>query len=308
MDYSQVSHDPEHPAGPSPWVTSPPTTSRTSFGASTLQSEESSPVATTSSSPYTERQSRRSDTGSDDETLINDNNNGFAGPQQTDRSMLHPRNGDESPDLSTRLQSPTFAEQQYLNQQHQQQQYQQQYMGQQQQQQRQASYQQQQKPIPSRYQTGARTGGPRPNAPQYKLIAKITGLERTGRKDPILRFDIHVMKPTNPSHPIPHTSATANKPSPPKPDQPPQIPHDPIPRRTPHAFRIQQAGRPPHLLEPGSLRARGTAAAHRRGRGHGRRRSARQGVAAALAQLRLRQRRAHARRGDDVFCRERLWI
>ncbi len=28
--------------------------------------------------------------------------------------------------------------------------------------------------------------------PQYKLVAKITGLERTGRKDPILRFDVHV--------------------------------------------------------------------------------------------------------------------
>lgn len=27
---------------------------------------------------------------------------------------------------------------------------------------------------------------------QYKLQAKITGLERTGRKDPILRFDVHV--------------------------------------------------------------------------------------------------------------------
>ncbi|KAI1083552.1 hypothetical protein F5B20DRAFT_577230 [Whalleya microplaca] len=27
--------------------------------------------------------------------------------------------------------------------------------------------------------------------PQYKLQAKITGLERTGRKDPILRFDVH---------------------------------------------------------------------------------------------------------------------
>ena len=29
-------------------------------------------------------------------------------------------------------------------------------------------------------------------APQYKLQAKVTGLERTGRKDPILRFDVYV--------------------------------------------------------------------------------------------------------------------
>lgn len=28
--------------------------------------------------------------------------------------------------------------------------------------------------------------------PHYKLQAKITGLERVGRKDPILRFDVHV--------------------------------------------------------------------------------------------------------------------
>ncbi|RYO92898.1 hypothetical protein DL762_001389 [Monosporascus cannonballus] len=31
--------------------------------------------------------------------------------------------------------------------------------------------------------------------PQYKLQAKITGLERTGRKDPILRFDVHTNIP-----------------------------------------------------------------------------------------------------------------
>jgi hypothetical protein len=30
--------------------------------------------------------------------------------------------------------------------------------------------------------------------PQFKLQAKITGLERTGRKDPILRFDVHVRR------------------------------------------------------------------------------------------------------------------
>jgi hypothetical protein len=32
----------------------------------------------------------------------------------------------------------------------------------------------------------------RPPAPQYKLQAKITALERTGKKDPIIRFDVHV--------------------------------------------------------------------------------------------------------------------
>ena len=68
MDYSQIHHDPEHPAGPSPWVTSPPTSSQTSFGASsTLQSGESSPVAT---STYAERRTQPSDSDSGDETFV----------------------------------------------------------------------------------------------------------------------------------------------------------------------------------------------------------------------------------------------
>lgn len=32
----------------------------------------------------------------------------------------------------------------------------------------------------------------KPQQPQFRLQAKITGLERTGKKDPILRFDVHV--------------------------------------------------------------------------------------------------------------------
>jgi hypothetical protein len=45
---------------------------------------------------------------------------------------------------------------------------------------------------PARYQTGARQNSKQQSAPQYRLQAKITGLERTGKKDPILRFDVHV--------------------------------------------------------------------------------------------------------------------
>lgn len=33
---------------------------------------------------------------------------------------------------------------------------------------------------------------PAQQRPQFKLQAKITGLERTGKKDPVLRFDVHV--------------------------------------------------------------------------------------------------------------------
>jgi hypothetical protein len=45
--------------------------------------------------------------------------------------------------------------------------------------------------LPARYQTGARQNARQP-APVYKIQAKITALERTGKKDPILRFDVHV--------------------------------------------------------------------------------------------------------------------
>jgi hypothetical protein len=42
------------------------------------------------------------------------------------------------------------------------------------------------------YSTPRPAAAPRANVPQYRLQAKITGLERTGRKDLILRFDVHV--------------------------------------------------------------------------------------------------------------------
>lgn len=38
---------------------------------------------------------------------------------------------------------------------------------------------------------------------QFKLQAKITGLERTGKKDPVLRFDVHVGSRRTPESPMP---------------------------------------------------------------------------------------------------------
>ncbi|KAJ5263008.1 hypothetical protein N7497_008751 [Penicillium chrysogenum] len=54
--------------------------------------------------------------------------------------------------------------------------------------------QQQQSPTPAQYQTGARQDS-RPPGPTYRIQGKVTGLERTGKKDPILRFDIHTNIP-----------------------------------------------------------------------------------------------------------------
>lgn len=54
----------------------------------------------------------------------------------------------------------------------------------------QQSQQPQQKPGAARYQAARQHRQP----PQYKLQAKITALERTGRKDPVLRFDVYVRR------------------------------------------------------------------------------------------------------------------
>lgn len=63
-----------------------------------------------------------------------------------------------------------------------------------------AEAQQQQPPIQAQQQHAQhRPGAARYHSarqqrpvPQYKLQAKVTALERTGRKDPVLRFDVHV--------------------------------------------------------------------------------------------------------------------
>ncbi|QSZ32365.1 hypothetical protein DSL72_001939 [Monilinia vaccinii-corymbosi] len=66
--------------------------------------------------------------------------------------------------------------------------------------QRQTSSQQQypvgqHKPEPQRYHHSIARQAHHALATHYKLQAKITGLERTGRKDPILRFDVHTNLP-----------------------------------------------------------------------------------------------------------------
>ncbi|KAJ5921281.1 hypothetical protein N7466_009607 [Penicillium verhagenii] len=143
MDYSAVSTDPEHPAGPSPWGS--PRADRNTFPASNNSDIPSSPL------PGQEREEAY----------------GSQAPVP------------QSPDLSAQLQSaqlgdPDFAEGQSpldSSQQHSQ--------------------------IPAHYQnyqTGQRPTS-RPPAPAYKIQAKITGLERTGKKDPILRFEVHTNIP-----------------------------------------------------------------------------------------------------------------
>ena len=63
----------------------------------------------------------------------------------------------------------------------------------------------QQRHEPQRYHHGTRQQ--HPHRPQYKLQAKVTGLERTGRKDPILKFDVYVCQVHKPYRPNLNTRA-----------------------------------------------------------------------------------------------------
>ncbi|KAI9719656.1 MAG: hypothetical protein M1812_003427 [Candelaria pacifica] len=170
MDYSTLPNDPDHPAGSSPWSSSPQAT-RTTFSRSTTGDIPPSPLP--SQTPYGSSIGPGHTQGdsSDSETLAQERTNR---PQSSGRGGVAGEDyeGRRQPDLAERLQSPQIGEQRSPNPQHQQQ--------------RNTQGQ------PQRYH-GSRAS--RQNAPQYKLQAKITGLERTGRKDPILRFDVHTNLP-----------------------------------------------------------------------------------------------------------------
>lgn len=176
MDYSSISSDPEHPAGADPWQSSPQP-SRTSFPESESGREPDSPAAK-HAPPTPQHQEERdgSDPESPDASSYEE-----AQPQPNGAGRI-PGRSDTASDI--RFQGPPLTEeelrQQQLYQQRQQERYQQ------------AIHAQQHArgPGPQRYHPGARAGQRQP--PQYKLQAKITGLERTGKKDPAITFDVHV--------------------------------------------------------------------------------------------------------------------
>ncbi|KAL8905106.1 MAG: hypothetical protein Q9171_006802 [Xanthocarpia ochracea] len=189
MDYSSLPNDPDNPVGSSPWQSSPQASTHPNFGTSEPGSAPSSPLAK-HSTPYPQASSQQSEDGSahdglDPREQREDNSMSAqeGSPQNTpERQQGPPMNGKEvSPGHLRHLQQEYMQQQQQIRHQSAPQ-YQQQY---------------QQPPrsaVPSRYHTGARTNQ-RQNPPQYKLQAKITTLERTGRNDPVLRFDVHTNLP-----------------------------------------------------------------------------------------------------------------
>ncbi|GAQ45469.1 vacuolar protein sorting-associated protein 17 [Aspergillus tubingensis] len=151
MDYSAISHDPDHPAGTSPWASPRPT--QTTFPASVTSDIPPAPLPP--QDPYN------------------------AESQPTEAPGFQ-ENETGSPDLSARLQGAHLGEPGYADEQSQQS--------------PQQHGQQPRSQLPARYQTGPRQN-PRQPAPVYRIQAKVTGLERTGKKDPILRFDVHTNIP-----------------------------------------------------------------------------------------------------------------
>ena len=161
MDYSSLPNDPEHPGDPSPWASSPQH-NRISFAHPPTSEIPSSPLP--SQSPYGEESSQDHGYISEPDSIR---------PTETSAASHVAENGEQA----HRQREPTQGNPSYAAQ------GQQQHLpphGQ----------QENQRHEPQRYHHTARQQ--RQHQPQYKLQAKITGLERTGRKDPILRFDVYV--------------------------------------------------------------------------------------------------------------------
>ncbi|GAB1316691.1 Vacuolar protein sorting-associated protein 17 [Madurella fahalii] len=166
MDYSASINDPDHPVGASPWGNSPsssPRQSRTGLGPSEPPS-----------SPF-RYPSRSSNNGLDDGGFgASDTEYRRPDTASTVSQTTDPRS-DEPAQAEPYSESQSFAgDQGPLSP---------------------APPQQAQNPPAEQARPQDRQQPRKPPPPQFKLQAKITGLERTGRKDPILRFDVHTNLP-----------------------------------------------------------------------------------------------------------------
>ncbi|KAK0629652.1 vacuolar protein sorting-associated protein [Bombardia bombarda] len=192
MDYSASIHDADPAVGASPWGNSPsssprPNRTTTAFAGAVSNDPPVSPFRYPSQSSSNGLQDdggfgpsdgeyRRPGTAS---STVSAADLSEAGNESLARSE-EPVNQEYAPSRRSTQQSTEHAPSQQQQPQQQQQQ----------QQPRQQQQQQQQRPQQQPQQQQTR------RQPQFKLQAKITGLERTGRKDPILRFDVHTNLPS----------------------------------------------------------------------------------------------------------------
>ena len=162
MDYSNVAAESDQLAGPSPWGSNSPKADRTSFPTSSANAPPSptrSPYPPQQSSPPAPRYQGSPALGSQQDTTVASQESSLPPPSIEDQQQGgHAAHAAQAPEQQAYQQS--------------------QYAGQ----------QQQQRPGAARYQQARQQR----QVPQYKLQAKITALERTGRKDPVLRFDVNV--------------------------------------------------------------------------------------------------------------------
>ncbi|KAI9691553.1 MAG: Vacuolar protein sorting-associated protein 17 [Bathelium mastoideum] len=173
MDYSTLPNDPEHPTGSSPWASSPQH-NRTSFSQAPNNEVPPSPLPP-AQSPYSGQYARE-----------HSNYNGGDRPVSQDAHT-----DSTSANGTTLVSENSFPHQDDMQQREQQQVEPQPSPYHQQQQPQDTAESARQEPQRYRHQKP----NARPPALQGKLQAKITGLERTGRKDPIMRFDVHTDLP-----------------------------------------------------------------------------------------------------------------
>lgn len=158
MDYSTLPNDPDHPAGTSPWQSSPQ-------------------VGAPPSPPTLKRASYSNTTDGHPEDSSSDLDNAIE--QRYEQDQIQSNQSSQSENGASLEPGQRYNSNEQEVHQTRQQVYQQ------------TPQQQQRIGGPNRYR-GTTRPAQRQNLPQYKLQAKITALERTGRKDPVLRFDVHV--------------------------------------------------------------------------------------------------------------------
>lgn len=181
MDYSAISHDPDHPTGSSPWDS--PGADRTTFTSSQNNDVPSSPLPPQDHLEDPERvpespQLPQSTESTDPRSTISDQLQNTQLDDSDQRAGQSPYGVQPSP--------------------------------------------------PTRYHQGARQQA-KP-APVYKIQGKITALERTGKKDPVLRFDVHVSIAVECRYWLTRS------------DECSQVSDDSVSRCAPDSLRICQAG------------------------------------------------------------------
>ena len=179
MDYSNLPNDPDHPAGSDPWRTSPKQSKHTFPPQETGDAPPSPAVEQKTENTHPEQQ--EDGEAHDDEPPSPEMQDEPPRRNGTWRSTQSDISNSQQIRPDIRFQDQPLTEEELRQKQAYEQKQQERYQ--------QAIHAQQHQRGPGRYH-GTGRQGQRP--PQYRLQAKITGLERTGKKDPAIRFDVHV--------------------------------------------------------------------------------------------------------------------